>query len=1237
MATRYNLSAKIDVDYSGHGAFAEAIADVKALNHELDTLNNRQSITVDVDTQVGGFERISDAARNATRNQNLLADSTGNLGMTFVTVARQLTAGGFLVQLAAIAPAAGAALSAINPLLGSLTVLGSLGSSAATGVGLLVAAGVRLVKGMQDNAKWAADLNKEWKSLQSQFTGSSSVFDKAAKSLAPLGAQILGLANKAMPSLGKEANEVAKSVEKAFKRIQDAFTPSQRKSEKDALFGMNLKEINPQVQALTRILDSASKVMGSLTAAAGKFGGALINIFGNRAVVKAAEDLAKWIEDVADRFLKWTQSAEGMKTINNLVKDARTFMEDLGKAVKPVADAIGKFGSDDVETLGKALQGTGNFIAAVIKGIERLWDWIGKAQKAMDKWNLQLKDVPKLLSTVGKALTSVGKFFQNLQKTITTWINNTAKGLAKWVKDREKQFGTFFKNLPKIISNGLKAATKPMTDWINSTAKAIAKWVKDREKQFVAFFKNAVKWFSQGFDKIIDTISDWADETADNIGDWINDRIEQFQDFLGDLKGDFEEGFGAAVDAMLQVLDDALGPLDEWVQSAIDTINQIFDLLGTNTSGDKNPRDVKNNPREIQRHGNRYDGGVYHGDVRYMAEGGIIDTAGVYTALTTGMDAALSQGSVWEHASQKGGISDGLAPRIVYGEGRPGEGPKREAWVPEDMEPSRAMDTLSEVASWFGAQVGYGGNRPHAHWLPEAERRNSGPGVFVMHEGGILDPSKLHFMAPIDQSGDNAAPNKSPEGSGQSNNAANTGGYTLGVPPPNSILNTFMEYIPGYPYGNEHHLGVDVVPGGSRDIHAPAAYTSAGSWDRSSYGEGQFLQYNVKTKDGQTYSAFAGHLGSIAAESGKPDQVMGSIGPYTGWGGGPDHLHLQTAPHASPVGMDPSGLIDPFDWWGQVGGSTEIPPGYSGSSAFDYFGAAMKLLQKIGTPEIGSGPYFDDVEDAAFEAVMSRARSWIREHVPYVNDEAATSRSSTGSGDAPGSIEEWAKQGLEYGNTIDPTPDNVSKIVSLAMKESGGDPNAVNSTSGASGLMQLLVSTFEAYRVASGDDIFNPVDNVAASSRYQQERYGGLVTFSPYTRGGIAMHPQLASIAEHGPEFFMPLHDPESSRRFMSFLEDAALEREKHGALPWQAESGPSHRPGRYGDGYSEMVREVKALRKELGERGIRVNNPHEVGDAAATGTISRIPTTSQGREAIRRATRSPSSGRGTTGGRISP
>ncbi|OLQ51331.1 phage tail tape measure protein [Bacillus paralicheniformis] len=85
-------------------------------------------------------------------------------------------------------------------------------------------------------------------------------------------------------------------------------------------------------------------------------------------------------------------------------------------------------------------------------------------------------------------------------------------------------------------------------------------------------------------------------------------------------------------------------------------------------------------------------------------------------------------------------------------------------------------------------------------------------------------------------------------------------------------------------------------------------------------------------------------------------------------------------------------------------------------------------------------------------------------------------------------------------------------LVTIAMKESGGNPNAINlwdynAKAGhpSQGLMQTIPSTFNAYKFPGHNNILNPVDNILAAINYIKARYGD-----------ISNHPGLKSMARGG-------------------------------------------------------------------------------------------------------------------------
>lgn len=69
----------------------------------------------------------------------------------------------------------------------------------------------------------------------------------------------------------------------------------------------------------------------------------------------------------------------------------------------------------------------------------------------------------------------------------------------------------------------------------------------------------------------------------------------------------------------------------------------------------------------------------------------------------------------------------------------------------------------------------------------------------------------------------------------------------------------------------------------------------------------------------------------------------------------------------------------------------------------------------------------------------------------------------------------------------------------IILHESGGNPNAINEWDGnaaggtpSKGLMQIISPTFQAYALPGHGDIWNPVDNIIAGTRYIVNKYGSV-------------------------------------------------------------------------------------------------------------------------------------------------
>jgi SLT domain-containing protein len=102
----------------------------------------------------------------------------------------------------------------------------------------------------------------------------------------------------------------------------------------------------------------------------------------------------------------------------------------------------------------------------------------------------------------------------------------------------------------------------------------------------------------------------------------------------------------------------------------------------------------------------------------------------------------------------------------------------------------------------------------------------------------------------------------------------------------------------------------------------------------------------------------------------------------------------------------------------------------------------------------------------------------------------------------------------------------LNDLETIALKESGGNPNAINLTDSnavaghpSQGLFQMIPTTFAAHMVAGHGNILSPIDSTASAVGYIRDRYGdvfhvpGILALSQgksyigYSKGGVIDEP----------------------------------------------------------------------------------------------------------------------------------
>ena len=98
-------------------------------------------------------------------------------------------------------------------------------------------------------------------------------------------------------------------------------------------------------------------------------------------------------------------------------------------------------------------------------------------------------------------------------------------------------------------------------------------------------------------------------------------------------------------------------------------------------------------------------------------------------------------------------------------------------------------------------------------------------------------------------------------------------------------------------------------------------------------------------------------------------------------------------------------------------------------------------------------------------------------------------------------VEQWINQAFQVleANGVPASELDEAGVLLIIEHESSGNPNAINNWDSnakagdpSRGLMQVIGTTFDEYKVSGHDDIYNPVDNVIAGVRYAISRYGSI-------------------------------------------------------------------------------------------------------------------------------------------------
>jgi TP901 family phage tail tape measure protein len=155
-------------------------------------------------------------------------------------------------------------------------------------------------------------------------------------------------------------------------------------------------------------------------------------------------------------------------------------------------------------------------------------------------------------------------------------------------------------------------------------------------------------------------------------------------------------------------------------------------------------------------------------------------------------------------------------------------------------------------------------------------------------------------------------------------------------------------------------------------------------------------------------------------------------------------------------------------------------------------GAATYIIKpffKLVDPLINKIPW--KFAKAAAHGLEAKVIDWIT----FADDAVRDKTDEGGSAGVPaGKLKKWILQAL---GIIKKSSALSKGVYNIAMHESGGNPRAINLTDSnakaghpSKGIMQTIDSTFNAYSIKGHRDIWNPIDNIIAGTRYAISRYG---------------------------------------------------------------------------------------------------------------------------------------------------
>lgn len=822
-----------------------------------------------------------------------------------------------------------------------------------------------------------------------------------------------------------------------------------------------------------------------------------------------------------------------------------TIFTSIVAVVTPIVQSI-------VTTISTILSTIGAIVGPIVQAA---WDLI------VSIFNTGVSTVTSVVTTVSTAISTawqavsdtVGPIVQAIWDTIVAIFNTGVQTVTDVVNTVSTAVSTAWQTVSDTVgpivqalwdtitaafttgNDSVNTTMTTISDFLTTTWQSILDTVQPIIQAFWDFVVLAWTDISTQTTTIFQAIWDFLTTTWQSIYDTVQPIIQTIWDFIVQAWTDistqtttiFNEIWTTLTDIWTQIsttVSDTVTGIVTTVQTAWDSI-----VAGAESFGQSFYDTVYNAFSTAVAEGGRIMAGFLNGIASALTSigdplgvaGTLSGAANSITEMTT-----FQRGGLWRGAAEdpgRGGLGRGSRPRAIWNEGGP------EAYIAKEGPRDNQLKYLSTAASWFGLTLvgarDTGGDFGQKLWSTRGQTRpfrrggiygtlgygkNVGQRLGLQFasggysDGGWPAPTGTLFYQRGGQCRDCQDRPQLYQGGGLSESQISAGQGWF-----NSILGA------PYIYGSA----------------GPDGYDCAGLWCSIA---------DVVASGSPSYNKWAGTYDFAAGMPGwSPGYGQLTIGVDLGGWGGPDGTHMggniggmagdATVGAGVALGTGPESFGS--QWYlgdtSYVGGSG----GRACTPMCSLFKAAVGALPSF---DIGTGPIWDSM-DSYLNELPQQIIDWICKQLPGCSGSAAGGGQG---GPATGSdVESWKQQALQQ-LSMSAGPENTSPLNSLMQQESGGDPSIMNTEgSGASGLMQMMPDTFNAY-CGSCCDIFDPVCNLMASISYQMDRYGGLQSGGPYRNGGLipGMRGSSQLVNAHAGERILPIGTTDAVERLANSL-----------------------------------------------------------------------------------------------------